>query len=121
MWRVPRLLMALAALALAVGVGSQSAHAAPLINDAGHAKRAVTLLTHSPLDCDHGDDRADRSTDGIATCKAISAPMHLVPSSAAADVPVMPRTGIARPVAAAFLDGLTSTPDPLPPRLPAID
>lgn len=120
MSRLCRAVAGLAALALAVSLVVSSVYAAPA-NRTGQVEGIVTLLAHSPLDCDHGDDRGDRSTDRMATYKAICAPMHMALPPEAADSPDVQRPAIAQPVAVAFLDGLTSTPDLPPPRLPAID
>lgn len=112
--------MAVAALALAVSAGAQSVQAAPT-NNTGQTIGIVTTLAHGSPDGDHRDNRDDRSTNGMASCKAICAPMFMVLSPAPAVVPSVPRPAIGHPVAAAFLDGLTNTPDPPPPRPPAID
>lgn len=121
MSRVRRLLIVLAALALAVSAEPQPAHAAPLTNDGGQPNGIVALLAHSPQGHEHRDDQTDRSTDGIATCKAICAPVHIMLPF----VPFIslgpPRPAPTHPFIVALLHGLASSPDPPPPRPSAID
>lgn len=119
MLRLRRFVVTLATLAFLAGMLMQTVHAVA-VDWAGGAVTIGTAQTASNSDCDHRDDRGDRSMPGTMTCKAICVAMPMVLPPGQTALPNTSRPVTTHLMAAPFLTGLTDTPDPPPPRPTAI-